>query len=82
LLKVLQPHAEVEPIQDRRLSDAGIRENAPQSGAPVGEGCQHRVGASPNRVEAAADQHLDVGIRFGDSARRWCTSKGWSWRAW
>jgi hypothetical protein len=34
LLEVLEPHADVEPVENRQLSDAGISENAPQSGAP------------------------------------------------
>ena len=38
LLEVLEPHADVEPVENRQLGDAGISENAPQSGAPVGEG--------------------------------------------
>jgi hypothetical protein len=32
LLEVLKPHADVEPVENRQLGDAGISENAPQSG--------------------------------------------------
>jgi hypothetical protein len=30
LLQVLQPHADVEPVEDRRLGDAGLGENVPK----------------------------------------------------
>ena len=68
LLQVLQPHGDVEPVEHRRLGDTGISQNAPQAGAPVGERGQHRVLGSPDGVEAAADQHFDVRIGFGDGA--------------
>src|SRR3954470_13836994 len=50
------------------VADAGLGETAAQAGAAVGEGGQYRVFASPDGVEAAADQHFDVGIGFGDGA--------------
>src|SRR4051794_37065241 len=68
LLEVLQPHADVEPVEDGRLSDAGISEDALEAWAPIGEGGQPRLLASSDGVEAAVDQHLDVGIGFGDGA--------------
>jgi hypothetical protein len=40
-LRCCRQHADVEPIKNRYLADAGIGENAPQSGAAVGEGGQH-----------------------------------------
>jgi hypothetical protein len=40
-----------------------------RSPEPVCEGCQHRVVGSPDGVEAAADQYLDVRISFGDGAK-------------
>ena len=41
---------------------------AAKAGAPVGERGQRRVLGSPDRVEAAADQHFDVRIGFRDGA--------------
>jgi hypothetical protein len=66
LLQVLQPHGDVKPVEHRRFGDTGISQNAPQVGAPVGERGQHRFPGSPDGIEVAADQHLDVGISFGD----------------
>lgn len=68
LLEVLEPHADVEPVENRKLADAGISENAPQSGTPVGEGGQHRVLGSSDGVEALADQGFDVCIGFGNGS--------------
>jgi hypothetical protein len=56
----------VEPVENRQLGDAGISENAPQSGTPVGEGSQHRVFGSSDGVEALADQDFDICIGFGN----------------
>ncbi len=53
-------------IQDGRLGDARIGENATQPRAAVGEDGQRRVLGSPNGVEVAADQRPDVGTSFGD----------------
>ena len=55
-------------IKNRQLADAGISENAPKPRASVGEGSQHRVLGSADRVEAAVDQHFSVGIGFGNGA--------------
>src|SRR3954470_2181351 len=41
LCQVLQPHGEVEPVQDRKFRDAGVEEDAPQPGAAVGERGQY-----------------------------------------
>src|SRR5271168_4293349 len=69
LLEVLESHADMEPVENRQLGDAGISENAPQSGAPVGEGGQHRVLGSSDGVEALADQDFDVRIGFGNGTK-------------
>jgi hypothetical protein len=62
-------------VEHRRFGDTGISQNAPQAGASVGERGQHRVLGSPDGVEAAADQHLDVGISFGDGAQNLSPSR-------
>src|SRR5271165_4264401 len=66
LLEVLESHADMKPVENRQLADAGIGENAPEPRAPVGEGSQHRVLGSSDGVEALADQDFDVCIGFGN----------------
>src|SRR3954453_18151126 len=62
LRQMVQPHGNVKPIQNRRLGDTSVEEDAPQPGTAVGEGCQHRrVGASDS-IEAAADQCGEIRV--------------------
>ncbi len=68
LLQVLQPHGDVEPVEHRRRGDAGAGPNTLEPGTTIGEGRQCRVLGSPDSVEIAADQRLNVGIGFGDGA--------------
>src|SRR3984893_17398548 len=37
LLRVLQPHGDVEPVRDRWLRDTGLRQNRQQAGTTVSE---------------------------------------------
>jgi len=60
LLQVLQPHGDVEPIEDRRRGDAGSGQGQAQTRAPVGKAGQHRGPGSANVVERSADQRRDV----------------------
>jgi len=56
LLQGLQPHGDVEPVQDRQLRDPGIGKDAPQPRTAIGERCQDCGLGSPDGVEAAVDQ--------------------------
>jgi hypothetical protein len=69
LLQVLQPHGDVKPVEHRRFGDTGISQNAPQAGASVGERGQRRILGSPDGVEAAADQHVDVGVTLATAPK-------------
>ncbi len=60
LLQVLQPHCDMEPIQDRRRGDTGGGQDRPQTSAPVGEAGQHRGPGSAEAVECAADQGHEI----------------------
>ena len=68
LLRVLQPHGDVEPVRDRRLRDAGIGQNRSQAGTTVGERGHLGVGGSADRLEASPDQHRNVGVGPCDGA--------------
>ena len=72
LLEVLEPHADVEPVENWQLGDAGISEEcAAVPEHPVGEGGQHRAHlGSSDSVEALADQDFDVCIGFGNGFRK------------
>jgi hypothetical protein len=66
LLQVLEPHADMKPIENRQLGDVGIGENASKARAPIGEGRQCRAFPSADGVEVPADQHFDVRVGSGD----------------
>ena len=68
LLRVLEPHGDVESVENRRVRDPGIGQNRPQTGAAIGERGQLRVVNSADRLQASADQHRDVGIGPRDGA--------------
>src|SRR5271166_4746929 len=55
-------------VEDRQPGDAGIDENAPESGTAVGEGRQRRVRGPPDRVEASAELLFDVRTGLGHGA--------------
>ena len=65
---MLQPHADVKPVEHRQLGDAGIGENASKATAPVGEGGQYGAFGSADGVEVPADQHFDVRVGSCDGA--------------
>ena len=65
---MLEPHGDVEPVEKRRCSDAGIGENAPEPRTTVGEGGQRRGLGSADGVEVPADQPREVSAGSGDSA--------------
>jgi hypothetical protein len=69
LLQMLEPHADMKPVEDRHLGDASIGENEPQPGATIGEGRQFRVVGCSDGIQALADQYFDVRIRLGDGAK-------------
>ena len=68
LLQMLEPHANVKPVEDRRFGDAGIGQNASKARTPIGEGRQFGAFRSADSVEGPADQHFDVRVRSGDGA--------------
>jgi hypothetical protein len=55
-------------VENRRFQDARTGENAPESGTTIGEGRQHGVLVSTNRVEVLSDQPFDVRPDFRDAA--------------
>ena len=67
-LRVLQPHGDVEPIEDRGLRDPGIGQDRPQTWTAVGE-CGHLgVVSSADGFKVSADQRRDVGTSLRDRA--------------
>jgi hypothetical protein len=61
LRRVLEPHGDVEPIEDRGLRDTGIPQDRPQTGTTVGECGQLGVFGSAHGFKVSADQRRDVG---------------------
>src|SRR5882757_2866052 len=68
LFQVLKSHSDMEPVQDRRIVDAGIDENTSKAWTTVGKGGQRGVLRSANGVEVPADQHRGVRFGSGDGA--------------
>jgi hypothetical protein len=55
-------------VENRRFQDARAGENAPKSGTTIGEGRQHGVPVSADRIEVLPDQRFDVRRGFRDAA--------------
>src|SRR6186997_1228539 len=68
LLRVLEPHGDMEPVGDWWIRDPGIGQNRSQAGAAVGERGQLRLIGSAYRLQVSADQHGEVSIGPRDSA--------------
>ena len=66
LLGMLQPHGDVEPVEARRLGDAGIDQDRAQPGTAVGERRQLGISRLADIGKAAPDQRLDRGVGLGD----------------
>ena len=54
LLKMLQPHSDMKPVENWRFGDSGIGENASKSRTSIGEGRQFGVFRSAHGVEVPA----------------------------
>ena len=65
---MLEPHGDVEPVDNWRIRDPGIGQNRSQTGAAVGERGQLGVVGSAHRLKVSPDQHRDVGIGPRDGA--------------
>jgi hypothetical protein len=63
----------MKPVENRRLGDASIDENAPKRWTTIGEGRQFGAFNSADGVEAPAYQHLDVRVGFRDGAENLST---------
>jgi len=63
---MLQPHGDVEPVEARRLGDAGIDQDRAQPGTAIGERRQLGVGGLANLLEATLDQRFDRRIGLCD----------------
>jgi hypothetical protein len=74
LFEMLKSHRDVESVENRRLQDSSAGENAPESGATIGEGRQHGVLVSTNRVEVLSDQPFNVRPGFRDGAENLTTA--------
>ena len=59
---MLQPHGDVEPVEIRRLGDAGIDQDRAQPGTAVGERRQLGISRLADIGKAASDQRLDRGV--------------------
>src|SRR5208337_4017053 len=68
LLRVLQPHGDVEPVRNRRLRDTGLGQDRSKAGTTVGERGQRGGGGSADRLKTSPDQHRDIRAGFRDSA--------------
>src|SRR5208283_2344421 len=76
LLRVLQPHGDVEPVRNWRLRDASLGQYRSKAGTPVGERGQRGGVGSADRLKNTPEQHRDIRIGFGDSAEDLPTSVG------
>ena len=74
LSEMLKSHSDMKPVEDRRLGDARIDENAPKPWTTIGEGRQFGAFNSADGVEAPAYQHLYVSVGFRDSAENLSTA--------
>jgi hypothetical protein len=62
LRRVLDPHCDVEPIEEGWRRDSGIDKDRPQTGTAVGERGHFGVVGSANGANALSDQRRDVGV--------------------
>ena len=60
----------MEPVQDRRVRDAGLGQDGPHAGAAVGERGQLGVAGATHGVEGAPDQRHDVGAGVREGAEQ------------
>jgi hypothetical protein len=63
---MLQSHGDVEPVETRRLADAGLDQGGAQPGTAVGERRQLGIGRLADLGKTAPDQRLDRGVGLGD----------------
>jgi hypothetical protein len=63
---MLQPNGDVEPVEARRLGDAGIDQDRAQPGTAIGERRYLSVGGLANLLEAMLDQRFDQRIGLCD----------------
>src|SRR3981081_827853 len=66
LPEVLESHSDMEPVQKRRRGDAGLSENASESGTTIGESGQCRLPGASDGVKVPVDQSFDVRFRSGE----------------
>ncbi len=59
---MLQPHGNVEPVEERRLGDTGINQDRAQPGTAVGKRRQLGISRLVDIGKAASDQRLDRGV--------------------
>jgi hypothetical protein len=64
----------MKPVENRRLGDTSIDENAPKPWTTIGEGRQVGAFNSSDGVEAPAYQRLDVRVGFRDGAENQSTT--------
>ena len=63
---MLQSHGDVEPVETRRLADAGLDQDRAQPGTAIGEGSQFGLVGVADFLEAAPDQRRDRRIGLCD----------------
>src|SRR5271169_339568 len=68
-LRVLKPHRDMKPIENRWLRHARSGQDRPKAGTTIGERGQVTVVGSAHGLEVSADQHRDVGVALRDRAK-------------
>jgi hypothetical protein len=74
LRRVLDPHCDVEPIEEGWRRDTGIDKDRPKTGTAVCERGHFGVVGSANGAKALLDKHRDVGVGLGDCSEHLPTS--------
>src|SRR5277367_2339766 len=73
-LRVLKPHRDMKPIENRWLGHARSGQDRPKAGTTIGERGQVTVVGSAHGLEVSANQRRDVGVALRNSAKYLPTS--------
>src|ERR1700685_3561414 len=73
-LRVLKPHRDMKPIENRWLRHARSGQDRPKAGTTIGERGQVTVVGSAHGLEVSANQRRDVGVALRKSAKYLPTS--------
>ena len=73
-LRVLKPHRDMKPIENRWFRHARSGQDRPKAGTTIGERGQVTVVGSAHGLEVSANQRRDVGVALRNSAKYLPTS--------